>query len=78
MAEYVFSGVVEHEDGGMSVNVTSRPRERVVRCRDCAYAQNGGTSCLYWSHKESAWSRPVMPDVVPDGFCAWGSTREVD
>lgn len=52
-------------------------RERVVRCRDCAYAQNGWTSCLYWSHKESAWSRPVMPDVVPDGFCAWGEPREV-
>lgn len=51
-------------------------RERVIRCRDCAFAQNGGTRCLYWSHKDSATSKVAMPYVDPRGFCAWGKERD--
>lgn len=48
----------------------------IVRCRDCAYAQNGGTRCLYWSHKDSAQSKVAMPYIDPRGFCAWGKVRD--
>ena len=61
MAEYVFSGVVEHEDGGLSVNVKSRPCERIVRCRDCgrAYRRGGGVYCsrvLQWGEQRQTGS----------------------
>lgn len=66
MAEYVFSGVVEHDDGGLSVNVTSRTRERVVRCRDCAH-WDGDAGCTLLDF--------AMDKDISEGFCAWGERR---
>lgn len=68
MAEYIFSGVVEHEDGGLSVNVMSMPRERVVRCRDCRRS---------FEERGELWCRGIVgPPIEPDGFCAWGERGE--
>ena len=67
MAEYVFSGVVEHKDGGLSVNITSRPRERIVRCRDCAHC-DGDAGCTLLDF--------ATDKDIGDGFCAWASERD--
>jgi len=54
----------------------ARLDKEIVRCRDCrhmfdwAYDQ---TLCEFWAQDEA----PVLyPCVKPDGFCAWGESRE--
>ena len=42
------------------------PRERVVRCRDCARWRDGVCGLLEDFNRVTG----------PDGFCAWGETRE--
>ena len=57
-------------------------REKIVRCRDCKYADpeppsdrrsrkkyQGGYWCDYWSEGIGAWCEP-------DGFCAWAIKRK--
>lgn len=54
---------------------------RIVRCRDCKYADpeppsdrvsrrkyQGGFWCEYWTEGIGAWCEP-------DGFCAWGERK---
>lgn len=65
MGEYV----VEYKDEGM---YTTCAKERVVRCRDCAYA---GPCPLADSEKLMCAFHDEML-VTPDGFCAWGEPRE--
>ena len=46
-----------------------RRREKIVRCRDCAYrgwGDAGGHFC----------TRGIGLTVEPDGFCAWGEKKE--
>lgn len=57
-----------------------RRRERIVRCRDCKYANEDGDECVYFA----AWEplpggdefRDVYVDVEPNGFCAWAERRQ--
>lgn len=70
MAEYV----VELTDK-QTTDLRRVRRERVTRCRDCAYAitsyRDGLPRC----------AGPLVMEatlVSPDGFCAWGREREAD
>lgn len=48
-------------------NLTYRPVERIVRCRDCRR--------LFEERGELWCSGIVGPPVEPDGFCAWGEEK---
>lgn len=62
MAEYIVYYSVEDTDELMPYK-----RERIVRCRDCKYYENGDDrTCEYFG---ADW-------VKPDGFCAWGEHKE--
>ena len=50
-------------------------RERVVRCRDCRYALEGGRSCVMFAFPLGTGD-VIASDVRPDGFCAWGEPRK--
>lgn len=48
-------------------NLTYRPVERIVRCRDCRRS---------FEECGELWCRGIVgPPVEPDGFCAWGERR---
>ena len=48
--------------------------ERIIRCRDCAYARFGAQACALLDESEEMF----WVCVEPDGFCSWGEPREVD
>ena len=70
MAEYVCEVVTEHELCG-DVHHYVR-RERVVRCRDCAFSDYNGRRCNHFLDEFD--EAPAL--VMPDGFCSWGEPRE--
>ena len=55
-------------------------RERIVRCRDCVYCEegpNGSPECrkLLFAG-EFLSDAPIPLGPCPDGFCAWGEERD--
>lgn len=88
MAEYVVEMTDDYPGvpyGSDDYSGTVERRERVVRCRDCKHAmEHRSKSILGTDLVTLACSGPIQgaysegADVEPDGFCAWGSTREVD
>lgn len=52
-------------------------RERIVRCRDCKYAEHYESGLcgpfILCGHFESEGCKAM---VDPDGFCAWGEERD--
>lgn len=55
----------------------SAPRERIVRCRDCAYGEPSGLPCGWIACRN--FNDPLDDEratVEPDGFCAWGEPRD--
>ena len=74
--EYVVVNPVTVEakfKGGEVRRYPQEIRERVVRCRDCAYSTSMGYQCE-WFHGDYL----TYAQVVPEGFCAWGEPREED
>lgn len=58
-------------------------RERVTRCRDCAFAERHSTKSIIGTEVVTlTCSGPIQgaysegAEVPPDGFCAWASPRE--
>lgn len=51
---------------------------KVVRCRDCKFSINDGMQCR--RHKDSGWNGNAYCEeyayVNPDGYCAWGESKE--
>ena len=54
---------------------TVERRERIVRCRDCKYAE-GDTRCTRFHEADQDGYGHYPADICPDGFCAWGEERE--
>ena len=52
-------------------------RERVVRCRDCKYAE-GDTRCTRFHEADQDGYGHYPANICPDGFCAWGEERDHD
>lgn len=72
MAEYIFSGVVEDADGGVSITPMSKPQEKIVRCRDCKNYRPAEDD----EHEDGcALAYAYLFETSPDGFCAWGEER---
>ena len=69
--EYVCLAVPHIEMDTSLIHTDYLPRERVTRCRDCKYSTSMGYQCE-WFHGDYL----THAQVVPEGFCAWGSTRE--
>ncbi|MDM8162434.1 hypothetical protein [Collinsella intestinalis] len=74
MAEYVCELTDDYPDvpfGSDDYSGTVERRERIVRCRDCRYAEPMPLSfsdlliCAYLDDMS----------VEPEGFCAWGEKR---
>lgn len=81
--EYVVVNPVEVEakfEDGRVVRYPQDIRERVTRCRDCkhAYPRGGELDCSHFMQWDYYSDEPGHWPVEPDGFCAWGSPREVD
>ena len=86
MAEYVtdFPVSLRLEDGKWHVvEPMFERRERVVRCRDCAYAVERRTKSIIGTELVALiCSGPIQgaysegEEVSPDGFCAWGEERD--
>ena len=57
---------------------------QVVRCRNCEYAQvrhplnpiTGIPAGIEDWRCDYFWNVDELPEVEPDGFCAWGKRRE--
>lgn len=75
--EYVCLAVPHIElDTGL-IHTDYLPREEVVRCRECVYAEDGGKLCRHFMTSD-VFERPCPSEVRPDGFCAWGERRRAD
>ncbi len=71
--------------GVFAIEQEAYRRERVVRCRDCAYALERRTESIIGTELVTlTCSGPIQgaysegEEVSPDGFCAWGEPREGD
>ena len=61
-------------------------RERIVRCSDCEYARvlhplnpiTGIPASIEVWRCSYFWNADELPEVEPDGYCAWGERKEVD
>lgn len=60
----------EKTNGVFAIEQRCYRRERITRCRDCGWSCDceGEMRCEYFHFYE----------VEPDGFCAWGKSREED
>ena len=71
MSEYIYEEVItEKKDCGAYVSKTvmlDGPRERIVRCRDCAAYDKRFMMCM--KGEAPHWI------VGESGFCAWGMRR---
>ena len=78
MAEYICEEVVLESHTDELTGITSeivglgRPRERIVRCRDCAHAH----PCPLADSEKLMCALHDEMFVNPDDFCAWGEPRE--
>ena len=84
-AEYIYGMRVKTSEDGRVWEMTpqSERRERIVRCRDCAYAVERRTESIIGTELVTlTCSGPIQgaysegEEVSPDGFCAWGKPRE--
>lgn len=76
--EYIVVNPVEIEakfEDGRVVRYPQEIRERIVRCRDCKYAE-GDTRCTRFHEADQYGYGHYPADICPDGFCAWGEERE--
>lgn len=55
-------------------NMTFRPVQEVVRCRDCFFYDESTNTCSQFIEEVGNIPSPVDPD----GFCAWGEGKERD
>lgn len=84
MAEYICVMADDCSDvlyGSDEYSGTVERRERVVRCRDCLYLEQGPEGlfgCLKFL-VASDYCADIPPSFCPypDGFCAWGERRDV-
>lgn len=91
MAEYVVKGAEPNETvlhsrtpNGYEAWNWLPVRERIVRCRDCKYAQvhhplnpiTGIPAGIEDWRCDYFWNADELPEVEPDGFCAWGKRKE--
>lgn len=77
-AEYIVVNPVAIEakiEDGRVVRYPQEIRERIVRCRDCKYAE-GDTRCTRFHEADQDGYGHYPADICPDGFCAWASERE--
>lgn len=59
-------------------------REEIVRCRDCKYAVvrhplnpiTGIPAGIEDWRCDYFWNADELPEVEPNGFCAWGERRD--
>lgn len=78
MSEYIVEEPNEH-------GASWRVHERIVRCRDCKHAQvrhplnpiTGIPAGIEDWRCDYFWNADELPEVEPDGFCAWGERREL-
>ena len=89
MAEYVmdYDGWAEGIPIGEYLKVRdamhARKREEIVRCRDCKHARvfhplnpiTGVPAGIEVWRCEHFWNADELPEVEPDGFCAWGERK---
>ena len=60
--------------------------EPIVRCRDCEHARvlhplnpiTGVPAGIEDWRCDHFWNADELPEVKPDGFCAWGERKAVD
>lgn len=52
-----------------SVTIVHDKLERIVRCKDCKYYE-------YLANIDFHDCVRQVPSVKPDGFCAWGKSKE--
>lgn len=91
MAEYVVKGAEPNETvlhtqspNGYEEWNWLPVRERIVRCRDCEHAQvlhplnpiTGIPAGIEDWRCDYFWNADELPEVEPDGFCAWGKRGE--
>lgn len=72
--EYVVRDPVEivvETKGGGRLKPPQEIRERIVRCRDCFFAEADGKLCKHFL--DECDDGPALVD--PDGFCSWGEER---
>ena len=63
MAEYICADLTERP--GCKVSPFWERRERIVRCRDCDFYEDGYCTLLEF-----------VASGMDNGFCAWGEPRE--
>lgn len=59
-------------------------KERIVRCKDCKHAQvrhplnpiTGVPAGIEDWRCDYFWNADELPEVEPDGYCAWGERRD--
>lgn len=82
MSEYIYErpdepAKVVRDGWNVRIEWDFKQRERIVRCRDCAYYD--GEPDLE-SSMPKCWRDPEHRGAAvwtqPDGFCAWGEPRE--
>lgn len=84
MAEYVCELPVEGMASFVSGSTTIPVMERIVRCRDCEHAQvlhplspiTGVPAGIEDWRCGYFWNADDLPEVEPNGFCAWGKRGE--
>ena len=80
MSEYI----IEVEYDTFNGTFTQKRCEEIVRCRDCKHAQvrhplnpiTGIPTGIEVWRCGHFWNADELPEVEPDGFCAWGERRE--
>ena len=79
--EHVYPTLGEYVSEMHAPVLAGKPRERIVRCRDCRHSARGGYECWHFKSyvqvDEYEWE-DVPADVEPDGFCKWGEDRVME
>ena len=80
MSEYI----IEVEYDILNGTFTQKRHEEIVRCRDCKNARvlhplnpiTGIPAGIEVWRCDYFWNADELPEVEPDGFCAWGERRD--
>lgn len=81
MSEYIIT--CDEETASWIGNDVESMRE-ITRCRDCKHMSElhyrdmlgfGRETIVY--RCDCFWNADELPEVEPDGFCAWGKPRDV-
>lgn len=81
--EFVGVRVIDHVESDGPCYSQWLTDEPIVRCRDCEYAQvrhplnpiTGIPAGIEDWRCDYFWNADELPEVEPDGFCAWGKRR---